>query len=616
MDDFTVTGATAKPLRISPERISGPELRDYLKPGVSLSQALTTAINDAHREAERRNRSTARAVRVVVRMPRGRWALTEPVVLQHIRNVELAGSGTILINTTRNTSLVVSECEHVVFSDFALDYDPLPFTQGVVTSISADGLTVDIEVDAGYPWDEPLLRALSGGWFTVFDRQAMAPAVGARHFITPRRVEATAPGRLRVDLQWSAYDCGPGQEPVRAGDVAALKPHWHSAIHVHQSARVCFQRFHLQASPGFGINVVGGQGANVLDRVRIAPGPKPRGARYHRLCSTNSDGSHFNSVEIGPTITHCEYRLTTDDPINIHGFYHYIVDRIDDTHYTVSTKWGLGLEAGDTIETTQAVTFQSLGQNRVLTARTRQAPELQSAIDRVWAGRSPTTRGCEVADVTLERPVRLETGDAISSLTRTGSGAVIRHCTFHGGGRVMVKAHNVRVEHNRFSHSVLTALHIGSDIGFWSEASFARQVTVRGNRFTHCLRSSNNFFNGSDIFATLVVSLTYPNDYNGLAPCRENRDTVIEDNIIDRSYGYAMQLMHARGMLVRCNRIGACFVRGSAYGAGKRFGITPDSAILAAALHRVRFSGNRVTLAGLVRRAIAIHASCTDTDSD
>ncbi len=608
-------GSTARALRISPERHPGPDLRTYMAPGRNLSRALAAAIGDAHREAERRNRRVSQPVRVVVRMPRGRLTLTEPVVLQHIRDVELAGTGTLLVNTTRSACFTISECEHLVFTDFAIDYDPLPFTQGVVTAVSADGLTVDLEVDTGYPWDEPLLRALAGGWFTVFDRQAMAPAVGVRHFITPRQVTTTAPGMLRVALQWSVFDCGSGQEPVRTGDVVALKAHMPSAIHIHQSSRICFQRFHLQASPGFGINVVGGKGANVLDRVRVAPGPKPHGARHDRLCSTNSDGTHFNSVEIGPTITGCEYRLTTDDPINIHGFYHYIVARTDDRQYTVSTKWGIGLEVGDTIETTRATTFESLGPNRVVFLRTRQAPELQTTIDRVWSGRSPTTRGAEVVDVTLERPVRLEIGDAISSVTRLGNGAVIRNCLFHGGGRVMVKAHNVCVERNRFCHSVLTALHIGSDIGYWSEAGFARQITVRHNRFTHCARSGNNFFDGTDVCAALMVGLTYPNDYPGLAPCRENRDILIEDNVIDRSFGYAIQLMHASGMLVQRNRIGACFVRDSTFGVGRRFGIQPDSAILAVKLHRARFTDNRISLGGLVRRAIMIHPSCTDIET-
>jgi hypothetical protein len=74
--------------------------------------------------------------------------------------------------------------------------------------------------------------------------------------------------------------------------------------------------------------------------VSIVPGPKPAGATTDRLVSTNSDGTHFITVERGPTIQDCTFANTSDDAVNVHGFYYYVVQKTAPRRYS-STQNGI-----------------------------------------------------------------------------------------------------------------------------------------------------------------------------------------------------------------------------------------------------------------------------------
>jgi hypothetical protein len=99
-----------------------------------------------------------------------------------------------------------------------------------------------------------------------------------------------------------------------------------------------------------GILENGGAGSMLLQKVSVVPGPRPKGAATDRLISTNSDGSHFITVEQGPTIGDCRFANTSDDAVNVHGFYYYVVEKPAPRRYLLTPKWDIGLGARDEIE--------------------------------------------------------------------------------------------------------------------------------------------------------------------------------------------------------------------------------------------------------------------------
>src|SRR6516165_9095610 len=161
------------------------------------------------------------------------------------------------------------------------------------------------------------------------------------------RVERVKDGVIKVHLQWGANDRFPSQLPIAVGDVVAITNSSGDAIGVTGSVSTTLIDLKPLASPGMGIAESAGAGAMRLQKVSVVPGPRPKGATTDRLVSTNADGSHFATVEHGPTIEDCTFSNTSDDAVNVHGFYYYVIQKAGPGHYLFSPKWDVGLMGGD-----------------------------------------------------------------------------------------------------------------------------------------------------------------------------------------------------------------------------------------------------------------------------
>ena len=96
--------------------------------------------------------------------------------------------------------------------------------------------------------------------------------------------------------------------------------------------------------------------------------------------STKSDGSHFITVQRGPTMEDCSFAATSDDAVNVHGFYYYVIQKTAAQRYLLTPKWDIGLAAGDTIEGCDQKTFGSLGRAKITQFSKRHAPGLKAKI--------------------------------------------------------------------------------------------------------------------------------------------------------------------------------------------------------------------------------------------
>jgi hypothetical protein len=266
--------------------------------------------------------------RIIFNLEKGAtYRIKRPLAFLQLNGFEFNGNGAQLINTARGSTLQISAPSHITVRDLTIDYDPLPFTQGTITAFDKAALQITVKVDPGYPDDPPLLASITDGFFKVMDRHTRALKAGARDFLTPVKVERISQGLIRVHLRWSANDLFPSQLPIAVGDVVAISNGSAHAIIVDGSDATSFTGVKLFASPGMGLLENGGAGAMMLQKVSIIPGPRPNGAATDRLVSTNSDGSHFITVERGPTMEDCSFANTSDDAVNVHGFYYYVVEK-------------------------------------------------------------------------------------------------------------------------------------------------------------------------------------------------------------------------------------------------------------------------------------------------
>ncbi len=569
------------------------------------------AISEAAAEANK----AGRPAHIVLNLDKNAtYRIKRPIVLKQVSGVEVHGNGAQLINTARASTLKISDASHVTIRDLTIDYDPLPFTQGTIASFDPAAREIIVKVDPGYPDDPALLATITDGFFKVMDRRTRALKPGARDFLSPSRVERVKDGVIKVHLRWGANDRFPSQLPIAVGDVVAITNLTNGAIGMTGCAATTFIDLKLLASPAMGIVENGGAGGTRLQKVSIVPGPRPKGATTDRLVSTNADGSHFATVEHGPIIEDCTYANTSDDAVNVHGFYYYVIQKTGPGRYLLSPKWDQGLLAGDEIETCEHQTFRSLGRTRITQLTKRKAPELKGKITPLWKDKSPPTQPDLVYDVVLQHDLPLKTGDGITSLTRIGSGTAIRRCSFHACGRVLVKSPNTVVESCQFTYANGIALQAGSDIGFWSESGFADNLVIRNNHLTHSVTGANEMTWGSDTLGAITVGVALPADVNGFPNSFQNRSVTIEGNRIDDSYIYAIFVTNADGVHIVNNAIGQTFIRGSAFDAGGRFGVHPDSAILIGRSRNAQISGNTVARGRVTKAAVAVDRTC-DTGS-
>ncbi|PDT76559.1 right-handed parallel beta-helix repeat-containing protein [Bradyrhizobium sp. C9] len=538
------------------------------------------------------------------------YRIKRPLAFRQLHGFELNGNGAQLINTARSGTFAISGCNRLTIRDLTIDYDPLPFTQGTITAFDKQAVDITVKVDPGYPDDAALLAAFTDGFFKVMDRRNRALKTGARDFLSPTHATRLSDGLIKVHLQWSANDRFPSQLPITVGDVVTIANSGAHAIAVDSSVATSLIDLKLLASPGMGIIENGGEGSMMLQKVSVVPGPRPKGATTDRLISTNSDGSHFTAVARGPTMEDCSFANTSDDAVNVHGFYYYVVAKTAARRFLLSPKWDVGLAAGDDIESCDHATFRSLGRGKVEQLTKRHAPELKAKIAQLWKNRSPTTQPDLIYDVVLQQDLPLKTGDAVTSLTHIGSGATVLRCNFHACGRVLMKAPNAIVENCQFTFSTGVALQAGSDIGFWSESGFAENLVFRNNRFSHCVNGANELTSGSGTLGTIYVGMVPPEGARGFQDNFQNRRVIIEGNHIDDSYIYAIFVSNADGVKIAGNVIGQTFLRGGAFGAGDFFHIKPGSAIFVGRARNVEISNNVAAHGRITTNAVAIDPSC------
>jgi Right handed beta helix region len=549
-------------------------------------------------------------VHIVFNLEKGAtYRIKHPLTFRQLSGFELNGNGAELINVTRGQTLHILDSNRVTIRDLTIDYDPLPFTQGTIAGVDKTATQITVKVDPGYPDDAAFLATVTDGFFKVMDRQTRALKPGSRDFLSPAKVERISDGLIRVHLRWGANDRFPSQLPVAIGDVVAISNGSAHAIEVAGCEATSFIDVRLFASPGMGLLENGGAGSMMLQRVSIVPGPRPKGATTDRLVSTNSDGSHFITVGRGPTMEDCSFANTSDDAVNVHGFYYYVVQKTAPQRYLLTPKWDIGLAAGDTVESCDQKTFGSLGRAKIAQFSKRHAPELKAKIAELWKNRSPTTQADLIYDVVLLQDLPLKAGDAITSLSRIGAGTTIRRCSFHACGRVLVKAPNTTVENCQFAYSTATALQGGSDIGFWSESGFADNLVIRNNRFTHSITGANELTAGSGALGAIYVGMSAPDTVKGFPDNFQNRNVTIEGNHIDDSYAFGIFVANADGLKITGNAIGQTFLRG-AFDAGQLYGIKPDGGIYIGRSRNVTIDNNTVAHGRVARVAVAVDGTC------
>ena len=252
---------------------------------------------------------------------------------------------------------------------------------------------------------------------------------------------------------------------------------------------MCFEAVTVYASPCFAFYEIGhGGGGNTYRGCRLIRRPGT-----DRLLASAADCFHSMNQRRGPLIEQCEFSWAMDDFVNIHGYFHVVLEQLSEDELLIVTPFGTGLQPG-----TELTFFSApYGREKFLSAvvsRQESAGSEQEGLRRVRElyGRKfgiglQGFPGGSLCRVRFDRPLDTEPGDFACDYDSCGSGAVLRDNDLHDCHvrGVLLKAADCRIENNRISRTALNGIILKPEF-FWLEGPMPRNIVIQGNTLTDC----------------------------------------------------------------------------------------------------------------------------------
>jgi hypothetical protein len=508
-------------------------------------------------------------------IPPGTYRLAPPAgqgeILHLIgaRDLTVIADGVHLVGVKRTRMLSFSRCAHVTVRGFSIDYDPLTFTQGLVTEVAADKSWIDVKIDVGYP-QMPFARIDICDPKTRFRKHGMP-------FLWGTTAAFVKPGLLRVTLKGIGAAAALG-DPVSLSDGNEAGGICHGMT-VENCAVCKFQNITLYSAPGMGIVESDGEGGNTFTGIQIIPGPPPPGATASRLLTTSWDGFLSRNEHVGPRVENCVIESCGDDSWSMQSD-DYQVLKCDGRTVILS---GSGVAVGDRLQSAlQSPAATILSRRDLHLAEANLAPEITQKI----AAAEPYTRwrvGDQCQEVTLDRDPPFRVGDRLFDPDRQGHGFVFCHNHVYSSGRgALIKGGYGLIEGNVFRSSDKAIV--------LSPETFSggmEQITIRGNT----IRDTGYFCDAPWSEQAGAISISGFGEGHVLHPAGLFRDIVIEDNIFEGISGLNLTIASAEDVTVRRNRFLHCEQVAPLHH-GESYGIDQHAVIWVGASHGVHFQAN------------------------
>lgn len=476
-------------------------------------------------------------------IPPGRYRVTprdrQHLVLRGLKNVGITATGVEMICTETTRALTISGCENLTLRGLCIDYDPLPFTQGKITSLSADKRVQDIELSAGYPAAETARNFK----YEIFRPDTRTLRCGDRGL---EKIEVVDSRHLRV-----TRDSGRPEDEEQVGDLIVIGsetgPHGSiaHAVECSRNENVKLQDIDLFASNCFGFLETDCD-ASTYERCRIDR--RPAGTEIAeradpRLRSLDADAFHSKRAMHGPSYISCTARYMADDCVNICGDYHMIMSS-DKTKLRVLAKHDMDSRPGDPVE---LVSYTGARLPDATAVSVEAAGEILAG-ERSFLSRQRMDAGLKQAKgalekayiIILDRPVELPAGSVICSANRVGNGFTVKNCNF-GFNRsrgILIKASHGEISGNLIESSRMSAILVSPEY-WWLEAGSSSDLTITGNTIRDC--------------GGVAIQVIATGGNGEIAPAGAHRDIAIARNSITGSAMPGILVSSTEGLAISNN---------------------------------------------------------------
>lgn len=414
------------------------------------------------------------------------------ILLEDMKDVTVEGNGSLFLLHGKMTAFGALRCENVTFQNYSIDYQVPTVVDITVEAVEENAATVYIpecypyEIDGdGIVWkseESPYTGEVywtgrnTMGYSQVYDiKTSLTVRAGNRLFSNVERIEDL--GENRVKFLYKNMDSS-----IRPGLCYQMRTgvRDHAGTFFWKCKNVELNRLNIHFLHGFGMVGQSSDGIH-FNEVHFQA---PEGSG--RTTAGYADFIQMSGCKGEIRIENSSFSNPHDDPINIHGTFLQVVERISDTEFKVrymhnETAGFPSFFEGDEVE------FMTKGNMIPVQNSTAKVIKVQGPTGEGGAAQSGTGSLTD-SIITLDRAMPEEIGagtHVVENITYT-PGVVIENNLFKNTptrGILVTTRKKVEIRGNEFDGMGMAAVYISNDAQGWYESGPVRDVTIENNVF-------------------------------------------------------------------------------------------------------------------------------------
>lgn len=556
---FSPQSQTLQHQPFATDRITLGLTQDYAEVGFGPKNVNEqTATNVQKNDANALQRMIDHAIRSnqnKLTIPSGTYHVDKKLLIDQAKNLHIDAAGVKLIMTHWDAGLHVNKADGLTLSGFTVDYDPLPISQGVITAVNDDATSYELVMDEGY---DTLENFGDTPHMHLFDPKTRLWKSGVWDLYA-KEVKLLPGRKISVTLN--------DPEPnMVVGDLVAFDIRKRTAMNITRSlGENTFKDITFLSAPGLAICGRNCEAAQRFVNIKITRGPRPAGAKTDRLMSSSADGINFAYCRVGPIIENCDFSFMGDDSVNVHGAALPVMQTPDSRTFIIAKLYNNDVLAkivqpGDPIRIMARDTFAIEQHAKVVKIEPLADDFMTMNIPQFKADFFPSTLRKSSVSYTLFRVTIDQEHHAkpeqniVDFPTFNCAGYIVKNNYFHDhrGRGLRVMGNDGLIEGNTFERIAQTAISIGTEYGYWSEAGWVENITIRNNIIRDVNRGRNAANDGTMVLGA-IGSFIHTNVKT--PPFLGHRKIVIQNNTIDGSGTAGIHIYAADDVTITGNTI-------------------------------------------------------------
>lgn len=492
-------------------------------------------------------------------LPTGQYLLDLSGNLQayqfvNLSNLVIDGNGSSIICNRQTRAFDFVNCTNVMLKNVSIDYQPLCFTQGVITSISTDQRTWVVRLHNGYP-----ITGITTNKVDVFDPTTK---LLKKNYKTLFSGSFTVTSLIDRNIEIDLSSIPLYSDPVHVGEYVVLDVKGDGNIRPHTifssyCKNMVFDHVTVFGANSFSLFESDCDNSHYLSCVIDRKGNDST-VEVPRLRAGNADGIHSKNAVVGPTIDSCTIEFNGDDCIAINGRFYPIfkVDTVAKQIFLMSadTYSNIKVQLNDSIVCVgNSGVVKGIKAVSDIADALMSAAERQTCINQFQMGLNNVDTYIYGVRLTLGSWVNaLSLGDLIYSKQRTGCNFAVKnnHIGNNRARGMVIKASNGIIDNNLVEGCAMAGIMIAPEF-YWMEAGCSSGVIVSNNTIKNVLFSSTN----KSLNQPGAISITMVNGDSSFGPSGVFNDISITGNYIEASPMPCIVLTSAKNLTLKGNVI-------------------------------------------------------------